>query len=138
MRQTFELRPSRALAAILAVAHGIALAALIPLTLPAWAKLALGLLTLFSLLHHLRHDAWLATASSGRSLTLEDEEAVLTKLGGETLAGRVSRDSVVTPCFAVLNLVPHGTRLACRVIILPDSLDAESFRQLRVRLRWGR
>jgi len=46
-------------------------------------------------------------------------------------------DSLVTPFITVLNVLPQGARLARSVVILPDSLDAESFRQLRVWLKWG-
>lgn len=52
MQQQFKLQPSRYLATILIVAHGAALAALFPLTLPAWSKVALALLMLFSLVYH--------------------------------------------------------------------------------------
>lgn len=137
MRQTFELRPSRSLAAILAIAHGTALASLVPLDFPAWVKAALGLVILFSLGYHLRRDALLFAPASRMVLALESEEAVLVARAGETLAGRVSRESVVTPRIVVLNVLPQGVRLARSVVILPDSLDAESFRQLRVWLKWG-
>ncbi|MBI5658455.1 MAG: hypothetical protein HZC43_02660 [Nitrosomonadales bacterium] len=138
MRQSFGLQPSRYLAAILGVAHGVAFAALIPLAFPAWAKAALGFVILFSLFYHVRRDAWLAAPSSGTALTLESDRAVLATRGGKPLVCRLLRDSVVTPRIAVLNMAPEGARFARSVIILPDSLDAESFRQLRVRLKWGR
>lgn len=137
MRHSFELRPSRYLAAILGAAHGAALAALIPLAFPAWAKAALGVVILFSLWYHLRRDAWLAAPSSGMALTLESGHALLATRDGKPLAGPVLRDSVVTPRITVLNMAPEGARFARSVIILPDSLDAESFRQLRVWLKWG-
>jgi toxin CptA len=47
------------------------------------------------------------------------------------------RDSLVTPYLTVLNVLPQGARFSRSVVILPDSLDAESFRQLRVWLKWG-
>ncbi|MBI3902775.1 MAG: hypothetical protein HY306_07520 [Nitrosomonadales bacterium] len=37
----------------------------------------------------------------------------------------------------MLNVLPQGARFARSMIILPDSLDVESFRQLRVWLKWG-
>jgi toxin CptA len=49
----------------------------------------------------------------------------------------ISGDSFVTPYLTVLNLKPEGARFAHALVILPDSLEAESFRRLRVRLKWG-
>ena len=137
MRQQLKLQPSRYLTTILIVAHGAALAALLPLTLPAWSKVALAFLMLFSLMYHLRRDAWLSAPSSGIALKLEGDRVVLTTRGGEQLVGQVLRDSLVTPFITVLNVLPQGARFARSLVVLPDSLDAESFRQLRVWLRWG-
>lgn len=137
MQQQFKLQPSRYLAVILIVAHGAALAALFPLTLPAWSKVVLALLMLFGLAYHLRRDAWLSAPSSGTALMLEGDRVVLSTRGGKQLAGKVLRDSLVTPLITVLNVLPQGARFARSVIILPDSLDAESFRQLRVWFKWG-
>ena len=137
MQQQFIRQPSRYLAATLMVAHGAALAALFPLAFPAWAKSALVFVILFSLWYHLRRDAWLSAPSSSKALMLESEQVVLTTHGGEPFAGQVLRDSMVTPPITVLNILPQGARFARSVVILPDSLDAESFRQLRVWLKWG-
>lgn len=137
MQQQFQLQPSRYLATILIVAHGAAFAALLPLALPAWSKVVLALLMLFSLMYHLRRDAWLSAPSSGTALILEGDRVVLATRGGKQLAVRVLRDSMVTPLITVLSVLPQGARFARSVIILPDSLDAESFRQLRVRFKWG-
>ena len=137
MQRQFSLHPSRYLAAMLMVAHGAALAALFPLAFPAWAKSALACVILFSLWYHLRRDAWLAAPSSSKALMLESEQVVLTTHGGEQLACRVLRGSTITPFLTVLNILPPGARFARSVVILPDSLDAESFRQLRVWLKWG-
>ncbi len=137
MQRQFKFQPSRYLASLLIAAHGVTLAALLPLALPIWAKAALASLMLFSMVYHLRRDAWLSAPSSGIALNLEGDQIVLTTRGGEQLAGQILRDSLVTPFFAVLNILPQGARLARSVIVLPDSLDAESFRQLRVWLKWG-
>ena len=137
MQRQFKLQPSRYLAVILIAAHGIALAALFPLALPVWAKVALAPLILFSLMYHLRRDAWLSAPSASVELALEGDRVVLATRGGEQLAGQILRDSLVTPFLTILNILPQGVRLARSVVILPDSLDAESFRQLRVCLKWG-
>ena len=137
MQRQFKLLPSHYLAAMLIAVHGITFAALFPLALPIWAKAALAPLMLFSLAYHLRRDAWLSAPSASVELVLEGDRIVLTTRGGEQLAGQMLSDSLVTPFLTVLNVLPQGARLARSVVILPDSLDAESFRQLRVCLKWG-
>lgn len=137
-RQQFDIKPSRSLAAIFVLAHGAALAALIPLTFPAWAKVALAPVILFSLWHHLRRDALLSEPYSCAALVLEKGEAILILRDGRSLAGMVSRDSVVTPFLTLLNIKTGRWLLSRSVAILPDSMDAESFRRLRVWLKWGK
>lgn len=137
MQSKFQLHPSRYLAVVLLAAHGAAYAALLPLTLPVWAKAALAPVLLFSLVYHLRRDAWLSAPSATVALLLQGDQIVLTTRAGAELAGTVSRNSLVMPVLTVLNILPQGARFARSVIILPDSLDAESFRQLRVGLKWG-
>ena len=137
MQQQFSLRPSRYLALLLIIAHGGAFAFLFPPVLPAWAKAALSCVIAFSLAYHLWRDALLASKSAVRTLRLDSERMVMTTQGGDSIACTVLRDSLVTPLLTVLNVLPDGARLARSVVIFPDSLDAESFRQLRVWLKWG-
>jgi len=138
MQQLFKLRRSLYFAALLLAAHCLALAVLMPLVLPVWAKVAMSLLIIFSVGYHLRHDALLASGSSVVALKLEGKQALLTLRGGRLLEGEVLHDSLVTPYISVLNVLPQGARFARSVVIFPDSLDKESFRQLRVLLKWGR
>ena len=136
MQRQFKLRPSRYLMAVLIAAHSITLASLLPLALPVWAKVALALFLLLSLVYYLHRDAWLS-ASAGMVLALEDGLVALVTHGSNRLVGQVLRHSLVTPSITVLNVLPQGGHFARSVVILPDSLDAESFRQLRVWLKWG-
>jgi toxin CptA len=132
----FQLRPSYLLAAVLCVAHGTVIAILAVLPLPPWSRLALVPLVLASAVHHVRRDALLRAASSGTALQLKGDGAVLTTRAGNELVCKVLGDSFVTPYLTVLNLRPEGARFAHALIILPDSLETESFRRLRVRLKW--
>ena len=137
MQRQFKFHPSRYLAAVMIAAHCTAIMALLPLTLPVWAKAALSVLVSFSLAYHLWRDAWLSAPYSCVGLVLDGDQVALTTRGCGQLAGQVLRESLVTPHLTVLSILPQGARLARNVLILPDSLDAESFRQLRVWLRWG-
>ena len=137
MHQQFNFRPSHYLASMLITAHGVTVAALYPLTFPVWAKAALALLVLFSMGYHLRREAWLSAPSATVTLTIEQDLAVLTLRNGDQLTGKILRDSLVTPLLTVLNIQSRNTRIAHSLVILPDSLDTASFRQLRVWLKWG-
>ena len=137
MQLQFNLQPSIYFTIALVASHGVALAVLAPLALPLWARTLLALLVLASLLYHVWHDAWLLALSSNKTLLLDGEMVMLVARNGDQVTARVLADSLVTPYITVLNVLPQGAYLARSVIILPDSLDAESFRQLRVWLRWG-
>lgn len=121
---------------MLAAAHGGVLAMLL-FTLPPWAGLALAALLLTGLFYYLLRDAWLRLPASCIGLVLEGDGAVLLMRDGVRLTCEILRDSLVTPYLTVLNVLPQGARFARSVVVLPDSLDAEQFRQLRVRLKWG-
>jgi len=137
MQRQFKFHPSYYLATLLITAHGATIAALFPLDFPIWAKTALAFLVLLSLGYHLWREAWLSAPSACVALMLEGDQVVLSTRGGKQLTGQILRDSMVTPYFTVVNILPQGTHFSRSVIILPDSLDAESFRQLRVWLKWG-
>jgi hypothetical protein len=137
MQSTFLLRPSRYLALALIVAHGAAYTALLPLTLPVWAKAALAPILLCSLIFHLRREAWLSAPDSCIAMKLEGDQVTLTTRIGAEWAGTVSSNTLVTPFLTVLNVMPQGARFSRSVIIMQGSLDRESFRQLRVSLKWG-
>lgn len=137
MQRQFNLQPSIYFTIALVASHGVALAVLVPLALPLWARILLALLVIISLLYHVCHDAWLLALSSNKSLLLDGDMVQLVARNGDQVTARVLADSLVTPYITVLNVLPQGSRLARSVIILPDSLDAESFRQLRVWLSWG-
>lgn len=136
MQRQFKLKPSCYLAAVLILAHGVMVIALFPLALPIWAKTTLASLLLFNLAYHLRCGILLSAPSACVALTLEDDGVMLTTRAGEHLAGQMLHGSVVTPFLTVLNVLPQGARVARCIVILPDSLDAESFRQMRVFLKW--
>ncbi len=137
MQRRFEFHPSHILSVVLAVAHIAVLAALLPLALPLWAKLALAVVIVTSLAYHVWFDAQRGAPSSATALILDGDQVILVLHGGQQLVVDISKDSLVMPLLTVLNLKPQGEYTMRRVVILPDSMDTESFRQLRVWLRWG-
>lgn len=112
------------------------LAVLPLLALPAWAAVALAFVIAFSLVYHWLRDAWLRLPDSCVGASFGDE-TVLTLRSGRQLQGRLAGDALVTPYLTVLTVALDESRGTRSLVVLPDSLDAEAFRQLRLWLKWG-
>lgn len=89
-----------------------------------------------SLTYYLRRDASLSLPSSCVAFRLQESHIVLTARNGQELSGQLLSGSVVTPFMTLLRISPLGARFARSVVIFPDAISAESFRELRVALRW--
>jgi len=130
---SLELRPSRRLSGFLLAAHGGALAALPFTSLPFWAVIAMGLAVLVGLTRLLPRFATLSHPDAVTRLVwpAEDEWQLATR-GGQQDSGVLLPGAYVHPWLVIL---PFRTgRRRRSVPILPDMLDADSFRRLRVRL----
>ena len=136
MSRHFECKPSRYLAVMLGAAHAACLAVLPLLALPLWAGSLLAVLLSFSLFYHLWRDAWLRAPDSCSALVLKENDAVLVLRDGRLQHGRVVH-GMVTPLLTVLSFLPRGSRVARGLVVLPDGMSPEAYRQLRVWLRWG-
>ncbi|MDP3678821.1 MAG: hypothetical protein Q8R23_07005, partial [Methylotenera sp.] len=69
-------------------------------------------------------------------------ELQLTCRDGAKFVAVVCADSVVTPYLTIMHFQPQQLNfirqlLFSHIVILPDMVDAECYRQLRVWLRWG-
>ena len=126
-------RFSRRLAVILALIHGGALLFLLLSSLPPLLKLALLLLILWSAIRAARYHLWL-----GQKHPLLPAELVLqnnvAQLDDEQQA-KISPTTYVQPWLIVLNLNLPG-RKRCSLVLFPDALDEQTFRRLRVRLKY--
>jgi toxin CptA len=129
-----QLRPSRTLAAALAVGHLLALGAAatgLPGAAASLVVLGLGL----SLFHHLRlamHRSALAVAA----LTLSaDGRCAVADPAGAWLPAELTHSAVPAAWLAVLGARDNAGR-SRTAVILPDAVDPEAFRRLRVWLRW--
>ena len=138
MRRYYTLRPSRLLALSLVLLCSASLAALWSLSLPVMGSLVLAMAVLLWGGYRLSLDANLRLRHSCVAFRLEEgEELVLVLRNGRHLPCRMSGDSLVTPWLVVLNVVSGEQRWGRSVVILQDAMGAESFRRLRVALRWG-
>lgn len=138
MQQYFKLRSSRSLTLLLLFLCVVSLASLLLLPLPTPVLLVLTVVVLCWGGYYLLLDANLRMGHSCVAFRLEDrEEIVLLLRSGRHLSCRVSSDSVVTPYVVILNVIPSEQRRGRSLVILPDAMGVDSFRRLRVALRWG-
>lgn len=88
--------------------------------------------------------AFLALPSSIVTIQINSKNQLkLVRKDGQHLSVQVQANTVVTSGLTVLNCQLEEASLwqkilVQHVIILPDMVDAESYRQLRVWLRWGK
>ncbi|MDC8445027.1 MAG: hypothetical protein LV471_03760 [Nitrosomonas sp.] len=94
-------------------------------------------MVMISLYYYLRQDALLDFPCSVVSFTLTDgKNCVLKMRNGSEKECIVLGTSYVSAYLTVLILQPVRYWNLRSVIILPDSVDAEEFRRLRILLRW--
>lgn len=100
--------------------------------LPLWLTLSAMLPLAGSLLFYLRRSKAAIVSISIHP----DCHCELQTKDGERHEAALLGTSFVAPYLTVLNLKPLGRRLARHVVIMPDAVDSEIFRKLRVRLKW--
>lgn len=117
---------------------------LIPLTLPWQIKLLLVVAVVLSAAYAVYGYGLLLLPWSGVALMVNAKnELQITRRNGVQLSDLlVCADSVVTPYLTIVRYHPKNAPMlrrifTARLIIMPDAIDAESYRQLRVWLRWG-
>lgn len=132
------LRPSRLLAVILIAAHAAALGFLLILSLPPVLLPVVALLLMASVVVSVRRHGLRLTPDAAVCLDFDDRERVrLTCRDGRVCNGLILPSTTVGSLMTVLNVAVDGRRRPVHVILLPDSLNADDFRRLRVWLRWG-
>lgn len=130
-------KPSYWLATILSLAHLAAAGLLWSLELPLGIMVIAVAALVFSLIYYLRLDALLSANDAVAFFELSDEmQCTLTARSGESTVCSILGNTFVASYLIVLNLKPTGKFLMRSVVILPDGIDVEEFRQLRVWLRW--
>jgi hypothetical protein len=142
------LRPSRQLAVLLVIAHLAAVAVVWSMEPPLWIHISLKLAIAASLGWALLKNGWFGFARAPVALRIEpagksgEADAIEVQLrNGKTARGCVVDGSFVAPYLTVVRYRAAGAHrfsIDKSVLILPDSLDRELFRMLRVRLKLGR
>lgn len=133
-----SLRPSRLLALFLvgACVSIVVLIALLPI--PVWARVLCALVVTCATAYSLSRYAQLHIPQSITALEVgsKGEFRCFTR-AQDWCDAEVLGSTFVTPWLTVLNLSLPGNRLVQHVVIMPDAVDRDAFRHLRVWLRWG-
>ena len=133
------LRPSRILTAILVLAHGAAIAMVALAGMPFWLELIAIAALVASLVFDVRQTALLRAPDAVITLEIaSDDKLSIQTRRSEWIECEVLGSTYVTSFLTILNLKGIDSGRNTRAVILPDSLDAEDFRKLRVWLRWKR
>ncbi|MBN4079231.1 hypothetical protein JYT26_01180 [Beggiatoa alba] len=136
--QPLRLQPkiSRILTGLLTVGHLGAIAVLFPLDFSMLIKLVIAAVLVVSLLVALRKQPGSVGEGDVHKLTWSaDGEWLLETTGGELITATLHESTYVHPWLVVLNFRQENKRGLLSVVLVPDALDAETFRELRVRLK---
>jgi hypothetical protein len=129
----FTLRPSVTYVLMLLTVHLLAGVCIFLSNLPLWARLSILLLIVFSLLYELYRQK----QSGWRSFSLNHKHVSIKTAAGLDLEGELAPQTLVTIwCVVLCVRRPEQAFPACQVIF-PDAMQADAFRELRVRLRFS-
>jgi hypothetical protein len=124
------LRPSRVFAAVLVLAHGLAMLgiwlAALPVSVKALMTAALVAGALWSWREHSRSPRGLRVSQSGQLEVLDDAWQ----------SASIEGQPVVLLWYVTLKLAPESGKTR-RLALLPDCTEADGFRKLRVWLKWA-
>lgn len=132
------LKPSRQLSAWLLFGHIAAAVCVLIVAMPLWLQALLAMALLLNLIYTLTYQAWRRWPTSIVGLLFErDGEVRVEYRNGTVRAARVLGSSFVAPYLTIILLKPDQRWLTSAVVILPDAVEPELYRQLRVWLKWG-
>ena len=132
-----DIKASGVLAAILGSVHIFSLVLLWAVPLPFWAKLVFSAILMGSAIYSIKRNALLAFQKSIIALQLHSDcKCEIQKREGGWVEAELLGTSFVAPYLTLLNFKLPGKRFTQHIVILPDAVDSELFRQLRVLLKW--
>ena len=143
----FKIYHSRILFTLVGLMHLVAIALLIPASLPLWAILICSLIITVSLVVSCSRTGWITGRFSLAAIWPKFTEFVWDEVDQWQL---IDEDQHIYPAvlmpstyvsarLVVINLRLENNAWYCRhraIVLLSDNVDHESFRRLRIRLRW--
>ena len=130
---------SRILGVVLAVAHLAAMAITLIVRLPAWSGFLIAAAIIASGTWSIRRSALRRGANSIVELEAGEGSLIAYRTRDDQWReGEVLSSSFISPWLTVLDLRVAGATRVRHLVILPDNVEKEAFRRLRVLLRWSR
>lgn len=123
------------LVAVLLLAHAASGVLLAILPLPIWLKSAGLVIVLIAGWQYVHHYALLKTKNAVRAFRMLPD-ARLDILRMDWQSAQLAGEQFIHPFLTIIRCRIENRRRPIAIVILPDMLDAESFRTLRVRLKW--
>jgi toxin CptA len=122
---------------LLAIVHALSVLVIWLLPWPLWWCALLSLLMAASLAYYLLRDAFKTLRHSVVALKyLPENQLELQYKNGEWFTATLQPGSFVACYLTTLAYRPENKFFSRYLLIMPDMLDAETFRQLRTHLRW--
>ncbi|MGH8750890.1 MAG: protein YgfX [Burkholderiales bacterium] len=131
------LKPSKHLLLLLIATHAAAVIIIWLVQLPGWLQAAATLVLCLSLFFYSKRYAMLSALNSIIGIEIREERVcIIQTRDGKYLDCIILPTSTVYSWLTVLNLMQRDERVLRHVVIFPDAIATEDFRQLRVWLRW--
>jgi toxin CptA len=132
------IRASRILAAILISMHATALIAVSVLPVLLWIRVTGDVLLLVSAALMVRRYAFVKGPQACSRLRISQDGNCKLELAADRVAtGRLQSGWLASPLLVVAQVRCSGERLARKIVLLPDSSDADTLRRLRIFLRFS-
>ena len=137
LQRHYKLRPSRLLTFAICLACLLVLGVVLVLPLGSLLRSFISLAIVLVCVFVLFRDAGLSLADSCVAFRLEGGDSISLMLrDGHHMVGKLGVGGVILPFVVLINVrLESGGHRA--LVLLKDCMDADSFRRLRVVLRWG-
>ncbi|HVE49095.1 MAG TPA: protein YgfX [Casimicrobiaceae bacterium] len=133
------LRPSRTLLLAIPVVAGGAFASWLSISAPLWSDAIVALMIVCWMVDAIRRHGWRTSRSAVVEVLLSGDAVVVVRLrSGELIAGHVRAASFIHPLVTTIVWRPDDALFSRTFPIVPDMIDVDDFRRLRVLLRYGR
>jgi hypothetical protein len=137
-QRRFQILPSRYLMYLLAGFSALLLSVLYLLPFKPFVQIGMGVVVLAATGYVGLRDAGLNLAKSCLAFSLEKEnEITLIQRNGQQRVGKISAGGLLMPLLVLMNInLAGGGRRS--LVLLPDSMQRDALRHLRVLLKWER
>jgi hypothetical protein len=124
-------------AILLLLLHTMAATLVHATDMPTQFRLAMLLFILLSLVYYQARDVFRVLPYSWSEFSVDQGSVAVVTRDGTKLLGRLANESIVSPYFILLHIRQEGRYLPVSRVIFPDALQAGTFRELCVRLKFS-